>query len=113
MGSNGSNPLNLSNSSDSEIGADWFPDNGAFLFSGHRSGSYHIFVASIDGSAPVQLTTGENVTNQNANVSPDGDLIIYSRAIGASPGVYVMNADGSDAWRVLNFGFDARWRPGG
>ena len=113
MASDGSDQVNLSNSAESEIGTEWFPDSQAFLFSGHRSGSYHIFVASIDGSDPVQLTTGDGVTNQNANVSPDGNHIIFARAVGASPGVYIMNPDGSDAWRVLNFGYDVRWRPGG
>jgi len=94
----------------------WTPDSRSVLFSANLNKNWErdvteaeIYRLSIDGGAPVALTTRKGPDNSPA-VSPDGRLVAYTgydedgRA-NVDPKLYVMNLNGSNP-RVLTARFD-------
>ena len=59
-----------------------------------------LFVMNSDGSGRRMITTGAN--DQNASFSPDGRRIVYTSNDDGNWEIYVMNADGSNKWRLTS-----------
>lgn len=94
---------------------DWSPDGSKFVFS---TGD-EIFVINTDGTGKQQLTTAQptqfNFTKDtDPRWSPDGTKILFTRFKDFSSTTYVMNADGSNQRRLLNFPASSPyWSPDG
>lgn len=79
----------------------WSPDDRTILFQKWMMGlgntSSNVFVMDSDGRNEKQLTTDGRSTYPHW--FPDGRKIIYN-AVNNNPGIYIMGADGSNAWRL-------------
>lgn len=118
MQADGSNETNLSNNPQNDVSPSWFPDGQEILYTvgiyDAASGlySYHVSSAAVDGSGVVQLTMGDDQTNQLPDASPDGNQVLFASDRTGSFLLYVMNRDGSNVRSVWDSGFGAKWRPG-
>src|SRR5919199_4555992 len=76
-------------------GLDVSPDGRFITFGSTVGGVSQVFVQSIDGGEPVQITHGDEASTQ-PKWSPRGDLIAYLQDIGGDENyqVYVMSPDG-------------------
>jgi Tol biopolymer transport system component len=74
-----------------------------------RSGRIHL--VNFDGTGVVQLSEGPN--DAEPAWSPDGLRIAFSQLGGDTPGIYVMEADGSNPIRRTNSGRSPAWSPDG
>jgi PKD repeat protein len=89
------------------------PQEGTIAFV--REG--RIYVGSTHGGVPVQLTTGPD--DLDPAWSPDGSRIAFRRVGGSAPGIYVMDADGSNAVlrtageSYTNYPWSPAWSPDG
>ncbi len=62
----------------------------------------HLYLASADGGDPLQLTFGE-YSNRGAQWSPDGRYIAFLSTRDGKSNVYVMRADGGEAWALTRY----------
>jgi TolB protein len=117
MNIDGSHQTNISNNAllASESGPSWTEDGSKILFVRAPSGSFpggggSIWIRRADGTGtPRQLTLGPN--DANPVMSPDGDLIAFSRPVGGSRHLFVMKADGNDTPSDLGPGAKSDWSP--
>jgi Tol biopolymer transport system component len=106
----------------SELGkncfGDWSPDGARLALSFGTDQSSDIFIVSLDGRHKRCLTDSKSI-NTKPVWSPDGKSIAYISAdspgsTDRSPGVYVVNADGSGKKRVSDTdGYNVAWSPDG
>jgi Tol biopolymer transport system component len=83
--------------------AHWSPDGRAIVFTPTDGG-----VATLSGGKRHVLGHG-----YKANWSPDGSHIVYAR-LGLGPAgdaIWIMDANGRDAHRIMNRASDPAWRP--
>ena len=66
----------------------------------------HIYVVSLDGGSPKQLTTG-SARNERPRWSPDSRRIAYISDHGGSAQVWLMDADGDNAKQVTSLATEA------
>lgn len=93
----------------------WSPDSKHFLYISNRTGTADLWIASIDGSPPRQLT--RNVRNDYGGAwSPDGQSIAFLSDRGKQTDVWVIPAAGGEERRVTNSAAEERgpltWRAG-
>jgi TolB protein len=86
----------------------WSPDGTKIAFSGSIIGGTGIFVMNADGSQPTLLNS-EGHLSSDPVWSPDGTKILFAGTLcdfsyGCTPGLFVMNADGSLVRRATPFG---------
>jgi Tol biopolymer transport system component len=115
----GSHQTNISNDAAlaSESGPAWTEDGSKILFIKQPPGSFPGAGGSIwirranGGGTPSQLTTGPN--DANPAMSPDGDLLAFSRPVAPGPRhLFVMKADGDGgAPSDLGQGSKPDWSP--
>lgn len=120
----GSNLQRLTNGKDAWE-PDWSPDRSKILFTSTlHGGEEEVHVMDADGSNVRRLanTPGDSTSSWSADWSPDGQKIVFmSNRDGSTLGsdgydLYVMNADGSNVWRVTRaHGWDGvpAWSPDG
>lgn len=88
------------------------PDGTKVVFSTNQSGSYHLWVKTVNGPAPTQLTSGIG-SDEFPSWSPDGTQIVFTRRTDMER-IYRINADGSNLTQLTSGeGFDARYSPDG
>jgi Tol biopolymer transport system component len=93
------------------------PQNGSIAFTVREQGAAHVAVVSPDGSGRVVLTRSER--DSNPSWSPDGTMIAFFRvgSTGGDAGIWVVNADGSNARQVAtlpdDFTGNPSWSPDG
>jgi TolB protein len=107
----------------SESGPSWTEDGSKILFIRQPPGSFpgdqgggpataggSIWIRRADGrGTPRQVTPGPH--DANPALSPDGDLIAFSRPVGGARHLIVMKADGNGAPRDLGPGAKPDWSP--
>lgn len=77
-------------------------------------GHYELAVMNIDGSEEKRLTEGGDNDNHHPAFAPDGRSIAFDRSHdGAPPGVFVVDADGSDERQVVLTGTQPAFSPDG
>ncbi len=103
VNADGSDPRKLPIAETEQVD-DWSPDGTWVLTGSHRDQGvgYQIYRMRLDGSDARRLTTtGNGVLNLDGRISPDGRRVAYFRIGDRQSGIWVMDADGSNARRVF------------
>lgn len=127
MKMDGSDQTDISNdgATASESGPAWTEDGSRILFVKQPPGSFpgdqgggpssaggQIWIRRANGKGtPRQLTPGPN--DANPAMSPEGDLLAFSRGMPGGRHLMVMKADGSSAPTDLGLGSKPDWSPDG
>jgi Tol biopolymer transport system component len=130
MNIDGSHQTNISNNGAlaSESGPSWTEDGSKILFVRQPSGTFpgdqtprgglphpetaggSIWIRNANGKGtPRQLTSGPH--DANPVMSPDGDLIAFSRPVAGARHLFVMKADGKGTPKDLGLGSKPDWSP--
>lgn len=92
----------------------WSPDGRHVVFESRRTGTSDLWIASVEGGEPRQLT--RDVRNDAfPRWSPDGAWIAFLSERGRQTDVWVVPSDGGEEVRVTDTPteeFEAQWRPG-
>lgn len=115
MDADGSNQTRLTNTPEGEFRPRWSPDGTRIIFSRMiKPGLHDLFVMNVDGSEVTRLTDTPDADEEYPDFSPDGQKIVFSRFGSGTPGIYVVDADGSNV-RLLQAGplHFPRWSPDG
>ena len=75
---------------------------------------WELFVASDDGTPPVQITSGGSgaVINAQPNWSPTGRSIAFLRRLGPDrPAIYLIHPDGTEQHRVVDIAWNSSGEP--
>jgi Tol biopolymer transport system component len=115
----GSNLVRLTDDPAQDGSPAWSPDGTRIAFDSMRDGDWDVYVMDADGSNVTNLTnnpasdqTNNPTFHQTPTWSPDGSHIaFYSHLDG--PGVYVMDADGSNLTQLADSATDPAWSPDG
>jgi eukaryotic-like serine/threonine-protein kinase len=76
------------------------PDGKRVVFASDRSGDTEIWVANIDGSSPLQLTSLHAPLAGSPRWSPDGRWVVFGAMVDESGGAFVVSADGGTPRRL-------------
>ena len=83
------------------------PDGKRVAFASDRSGDLEIWVANIDDTNPLQLTSLRAPLTGSPSWSPDGRWIAFNSHPGEHSGVFVISAQGGTPRRLTPPGIDA------
>lgn len=113
MNADGTGQTRLTFGPDYDAEPAWSPDGSRIAFTTHHlGGSFEISVMSADGTGRTRLTHHPEPDRFSA-WSPDGARIAFHRDGGSTPGIYVMNADGTAQTHLFRLGFHPAWSPDG
>ena len=76
------------------------PNGKRLVFASDRSGDMEIWLANIDGSNPLQLTSLRSPLTGSPRWSPDGNWIAFDSRLGEHEGVFVISAEGGTPRRL-------------
>lgn len=97
-------------------GREWFPslspDGKWLVYGGEMEGNFDIFLQSVSGSNPVNLTKDTAADDDMPAFSPDGERIAF-RSSREGGGIFVMGRTGEAVRRVTRSGFNPSWSPDG
>ena len=101
----------------SQPGVEWFPSlspDGKWLVYAADSGASnrHIYLQSVNGQNPLDLTRDSTADDDQPAFSPDGELIAF-RSSRDGGGIFVMGRTGEAARRITRVGFNPSWSPDG
>ncbi len=88
------------------------PDGGSFVYAKAVAGQVDLFVQTIGGGAPLNLTEDSTVDDSHPAFSPDGASIAF-RSERDGGGIYIVSRDGGPARLVSDFGYNPAWSPDG
>jgi Tol biopolymer transport system component len=99
-----------------ESGVEWFPslspDGRWTVYSGGGSGNRDIYLQSVGGQNPINLTADSPADDDQPAFSPDGEQIAFWSSRGGG-GIFVMGRTGEAVRRVTRVGFRPSWSPDG
>jgi serine/threonine protein kinase len=75
----GGDPVRVTNDAAQDRNPVWLPDSKRIVYSSDRNGVLQIFMAFVDGRAPVQIVSGDN-DRAVADISSDGQKILFSNS---------------------------------
>ncbi len=102
----------LTDDQEEDIWPEWSPDGTRIAFPSRRDGNFEIYVMDADGTNLQRLTNSPGSDDFPA-WSPDSARIVFSRT-GTDRGTYIINADGSNEQKVLDFAvLEPAWSPDG
>lgn len=100
----------------SQPGVEWFPslspDGKWVVYSGGSSGRRQIYLQSVSGQTPLDLSRDTTADDDQPAFSPDGELIAF-RSSRDGGGIFVMGRTGEAIKRVTHVGFHPAWSPDG
>jgi Tol biopolymer transport system component len=101
----------------SQPGVEWFPSlspDGKWLVYAADSGvsNRHIYLQSVNGQNPLDLTRDSTADDDQPAFSPDGERIAF-RSSRDGGGIFVMGRTGESVRRVTRAGFNPSWSPDG
>ncbi|MEX2153472.1 MAG: protein kinase [Gemmatimonadaceae bacterium] len=95
-----------------ESGVEWFPslsaDSKWMVYSGQQSGNRDIYLQSVGGQVPINLTKDSPADDDQPAFSPDGERIAF-RSARDGGGIFVMGRTGEGTRRITNTGFRPTW----
>ncbi|HEX8136514.1 MAG TPA: hypothetical protein VF544_02880 [Pyrinomonadaceae bacterium] len=111
---------NLTNDAEYQNKPQWSPDGTKILYEGEvydsLTSTYHsnILVMNANGSSKTNLSNNATAEDFAPVWSPDGTQIAFDRGVD-DPGIYVMDADGTDQVRLTTNDYDGSpsWSPDG
>ena len=117
MNIDGSHQIDISNNPllASESGPSWTEDGSKVMFVKAAFGTFPAFggpiwIRDADGKGtPRQLTSGSS--DANPAMSPDGDLLAFSRPVNGPRHLFLMKADGTGTLTDLGQGAKPDWSP--
>jgi TolB protein len=92
----------------------WMPDGRQVLYWNHSQVGWDIWAVKADGKEPQSLTRAKSGGCRSPAPSPDGKRIAFLRD--DPPGLYLMDADGTNQRRLTDKGFrdlPPSWSPNG
>ena len=97
-------------------GVEWFPslspDGQWVVYAGQGSGNWDIYLKSIGGQNPINLTRNSPDADDQPAFSPDGQRIAF-RSSRDGGGIFVMGRTGEAVTRVTRRGYKPAWSPDG
>jgi Tol biopolymer transport system component len=97
-------------------GREWFPslspDGKWLVYGAEMEGNFDIFLQSVSGANPVNLTKDSAADDDMPAFSPDGERIAF-RSSREGGGIFVMGRTGEAVRRVTRSGFNPSWSPDG
>lgn len=97
-------------------GREWFPslspDGKWIVYGGEAAGNFDIYLQSVSGTNPVNLTEDSAADDDMPAFSPDGERIVF-RSSRDGGGIFVMGRTGEAIRRVTRSGFNPSWSPDG
>ncbi len=91
-------------------------DGGWVAFPGNARGtSWDLYLMNTSSGDPRQITTDSTGFMQDVDMSPDGSQIVYDRADKGftKPEIAIVSSLGGFSKRIVNIGFNPKWRPDG
>ena len=82
------------------LGPEWSPDGRQIMFTGWQAAYTDVYIMDADGRNLRNLTESLNINEFGTSWSPDGRMIAFTRD--PDYGLWIMNADGSDARQVTS-----------
>ena len=100
----------------SQSGVEWFPslspDGKWLVYSGAGTRGRQIYLQSVGGQNPIDLSKDATGDDDQPAFSPDGERIAF-RSSRQGGGIFVMGRTGEAARRVTHMGFKPSWSPDG
>jgi eukaryotic-like serine/threonine-protein kinase len=100
----------------SRPGVEWFPslspDGKWLIYAGAGTKGRQIYLQSVSGQTPLDLSSDPTVDDDEPAFSPDGERIAF-RSSREGGGIFVMGRTGEAAKRVTHLGFNPSWSPDG
>jgi Tol biopolymer transport system component len=97
-------------------GREWFPslspDGQWVVYGAELEGNFDIFLQSVSGSNPVNLTKDSPADDDMPAFSPDGQRIAF-RSSREGGGIFVMGRTGEAVRRLTRNGYNPSWSPDG
>lgn len=93
-------PQRLIASTFDEDSPSFSPDGKKIVFVSRRTGNFELWICTLDGSKPRQLTNIGGALTGTPRWSPDGRLIVFDCWVGANADIYVINAEGGQPRRI-------------
>ena len=112
MNSDGSNQVNITNNAASDAYVEWSITGKISFTSNRAAGVWRIYTMNPDGSNVALQGTG----NRMSTWSPDGSKIAYLNSSSGTDGIFISNADGSNAVSYTNDSYTRTypsWSPDG
>ena len=88
------------------------PDGGWIVYSGDGAGNRDIYLKSVGGQNPINLTADSPADDDQPVFSPDGEQIAFWSGRDGG-GIFVMGRTGEAVKRVTRGGFRPTWSPDG
>jgi Tol biopolymer transport system component len=97
-------------------GVEWFPslspDGKWVVYAGDASGHRHIYLQSVTGQNPLDISGDSTADDDQPAFSPDGERIAFQSSREGG-GLFVMGRTGEAARRVTRNGYTPAWSPDG
>ena len=88
------------------------PDGKWVVYSGNQAGNADIYLQSVGGQNPINLTKDSPDEDTEPAFSPDGELIAF-RSSRQGGGIFVMGRTGESVRRLADTGYNPAWSPDG
>jgi len=95
-----------------ELFASLSPDGRWVVYTGESAGNRDIYLQSVSGQTPINLTANSPADDEQPALSHDGERIAF-RSSRDSGGIFVMGRTGEAVRRVTREGFNPAWSPDG
>jgi len=95
-----------------ELFAKLSPDGKWVVYTGEGKGNRDIYLQSVSGQTPIDLTADSPADDEQPAFSPDGERIAF-RSGRDGGGIFVMGRTGEGVKRLTREGFNPAWSPDG